>query len=423
MKRPLQILLPPTSNNRNNSINIGSRHCHYNNTSTLCFGDTRKRYEQNNHVGTKHFSTENKSFPFPTKPIPIEEISHDVDDGDDDDNNDSNDTTLNDKKMIENAQQRLSIALKPYHDHQQPVLIRNFYNNNNNNNSNNNSNTGKNENATTSTIPCRALEHWSNLDYLQNTIGANTLCFVEIGGSYNNKNNNNNNNQNNNNDANDATSSSSRPEIPFGGYVSYIELFHEKYGRYENDSKQVPNMDEMVYMAQNDISTLSSSSSSTTSSSCIKEDFIIPQLCHDKDENVVVGHGSMYNSMFWFGPKHSVSPMHYDPMDNLLMQFVGRKQIVLFPKDDAYVEAAKQSREGNVKSSSSWHYAGTNGQQYNTSPIDIMQPDLDEYPNFDKCPVGMVSLIHPGDILYIPSRWWHHVTSLDTAMSVNIWWR
>jgi ribosomal protein L16 Arg81 hydroxylase len=30
--------------------------------------------------------------------------------------------------------------------------------------------------------------------------------------------------------------------------------------------------------------------------------------------------------------------------------------------------------------------------------------------------------VEPGDALYIPSRWWHQVRSLDLSVSFNIWW-
>ena len=224
---------------------------------------------------------------YTTKPIPIETLFHDSEES-------SNDKSL---IQIEKAQLKLSKAIKSYHDEQKPVLIRNFYNNNSSNNNK-------------TIIQCRALQKWTNLEYLENTIGANTLCYVEIGGSYNNIKN----------------KDSSRPEIPFGEYISYIELFHEQYND-DTASGTIPKNDEIVYMAQNDIDSLRpilSNSSSTT----IKDDFIIPQLCHDATHNV--GNGQMYSSMFWFGPKYCVSPLHFDPLDNILMQFVGRKKVILF---------------------------------------------------------------------------------------------
>jgi hypothetical protein len=33
------------------------------------------------------------------------------------------------------------------------------------------------------------------------------------------------------------------------------------------------------------------------------------------------------------------------------------------------------------------------------------------------------AIIEPGDVLFIPAFWWHHVTSIDVAISINYWWR
>ncbi len=36
--------------------------------------------------------------------------------------------------------------------------------------------------------------------------------------------------------------------------------------------------------------------------------------------------------MFWFGPSGCIPPLNYDPLDStLLIQFVGRKQVILLP--------------------------------------------------------------------------------------------
>jgi hypothetical protein len=31
-------------------------------------------------------------------------------------------------------------------------------------------------------------------------------------------------------------------------------------------------------------------------------------------------------------------------------------------------------------------------------------------------------VLGPGDAMYLPSRWWHQVRSLDLSLSVNFWW-
>lgn len=315
--------------------------------------------------------------------------------------------SMSELSSIDNANQcpyqiQLSNTLRPFHSTQNPVLIRNFTPNFNSAHKKHPYQESENDNYN----HCYAITKWKDLNYLESLIGYDTKCFVEMGKSYN--------------------SSMGRPEIPFGDYLSYVRLFHEQFGSREsdNDDEILHSEDTViVYMAQNEISTLIPYHEQQQKQNSIKDDFTIPQLCHDPTHNV--GHGQMYNSMFWFGPRTCVSPLHYDPLDNLLMQFVGRKRVYLFPNDDDCNDDYKDQKFDRDRLDT-WHYAGLNGEQYNTSPIDILKDRseiIEKYPMFENAPTAIECVIYPGDLLYIPKRWWHHVTSLDTAISVNVWWR
>ena len=79
----------------------------------------------------------------------------------------------------------------------------------------------------------------------------------------------------------------------------------------------------------------------------------------------------------WVGPKASFTPPHYDPVDNVVAQLLGRKRWRLWrPRRDADA------------------------------------PDGD--PDFD-------FVLAPGALLFVPKAWWHAVTSLDPAVSVSVW--
>jgi hypothetical protein len=59
------------------------------------------------------------------------------------------------------------------------------------------------------------------------------------------------------------------------------------------------------------------------------------------------------------------------------------------------------------------------------SLVDFAAPDLERFPRFaDALRNASVAELEPGDALFIPSLWWHHVEALDAFnVLVNYWWR
>ena len=55
---------------------------------------------------------------------------------------------------------------------------------------------------------------------------------------------------------------------------------------------------------------------------------------------------------------------------------------------------------------------------HNTSTVDIERPTA-AYAAlaYWEC------VLEPGEMLYIPPRWWHYVRALDASASVSFWWR
>lgn len=58
---------------------------------------------------------------------------------------------------------------------------------------------------------------------------------------------------------------------------------------------------------------------------------------------------------------------------------------------------------------------------FNTSQIDPVNPNLEKFPEFAKTTI-FKCLLRPTEILYIPQKWWHHVTALEKSFSVSFWW-
>ncbi|XP_072399897.1 lysine-specific demethylase 8 isoform X1 [Diabrotica undecimpunctata] len=131
----------------------------------------------------------------------------------------------------------------------------------------------------------------------------------------------------------------------------------------------------------------------------LKDDICIPEYCgmsvNDADPDINA----------WFGPKGTVSPLHTDPSNNLLAQVYGTKQVILFaPSDTQYLYPHEEKLLNN------------------TAQVNPVQPDLEEHPQFTKATM-FKCLLEPGEMLFIPEKWWHHVTALDKSFSVSFWWK
>lgn len=130
----------------------------------------------------------------------------------------------------------------------------------------------------------------------------------------------------------------------------------------------------------------------------LSNDISQPEYCcfSDSDETVDVN--------AWYGPKGTVSPLHHDPKKNLLAQVVGQKIIYLFsPLDSEYLYPHQEELLNN------------------TAKVDPRKPDLDVYPKYSKA-TPMFCVLKPGQLLYIPPKWWHFVESLSVSFSVSFWW-
>ena len=111
----------------------------------------------------------------------------------------------------------------------------------------------------------------------------------------------------------------------------------------------------------------------------------------------------------WIDPKGTVTGLHRDFMDNIFIQLRGRKHFYLMaPNQSDLLYQSKKYDPG-----------------INCSLVDLENYDPDTYPLFEYAVVFEAN-INPGDLLFIPKGWWHHVKSLDNSISINIfgstWW-
>jgi len=111
----------------------------------------------------------------------------------------------------------------------------------------------------------------------------------------------------------------------------------------------------------------------------------------------------------WIG-NHAVTQTHFDINYNLVCMVAGRKRFVLFPP-----EQTKNLYMGPLEATISG---------VPTSMASLEKPDFDAHPRFrEALAAASVAELEPGDALYIPYMWWHHVSSTDDLnVQVNYWW-
>jgi len=107
----------------------------------------------------------------------------------------------------------------------------------------------------------------------------------------------------------------------------------------------------------------------------------------------------------WLGAAGTYSGLHRDGTDNLYVQVWGRKRFLLASPDQwrcfyTWSTDLKGGLEG--------------------CDVDPENPDLKKFPLFAQAHIVKVDL-GPGDMLYLPEGWFHHVRSLELSLSINFW--
>lgn len=133
------------------------------------------------------------------------------------------------------------------------------------------------------------------------------------------------------------------------------------------------------------------------------EAIVRPPYCPtDRDTQILV----------WVGPAGTCLDFHKDnhtPLDgnqNLLAQLMGSKRIVLAsPAEDARMYPEPQQPN-----------------DYLRSGVKLDRWKRDEQPLFADVTLHE-TVVHAGEVLFIPAHWWHYVRSLETSMTVTFWWR
>jgi hypothetical protein len=115
----------------------------------------------------------------------------------------------------------------------------------------------------------------------------------------------------------------------------------------------------------------------------------------------------MYFDHAWIGPSDTVQTFHQDNHNdsfingNLFMQFGGSKYIAMAPPDVTSFFLGYPLINGYPRHSS-------------VSPFDEKLRAA--------CPEIIHGVLHEGDVVYIPPRYWHFFKSVSPSISISRWW-
>jgi hypothetical protein len=126
-------------------------------------------------------------------------------------------------------------------------------------------------------------------------------------------------------------------------------------------------------------------------------------------ENVLPLLGPEVRPRIWLGNRVT-TPAHFDQSSNIACVVAGRRRFTLFPPaqvDNLYIGPLD--------------FAPT---PTPISLVDFRAPDFARFPRFrEALAQARAAELEPGDAIYIPPLWWHHVESLAPLnILVNYWW-
>ncbi len=140
-------------------------------------------------------------------------------------------------------------------------------------------------------------------------------------------------------------------------------------------------------------------------------DIFLPGLRNDND--VVLNHDMFRRNpplaSIWIGNR-TTATAHYDMSHNMAVCVAGRRRFTLFPPEQVenlYPGPLEPTPGGQV-----------------VSMVDFANPEYDLYPRFREAEkAGQVADLEPGDLLFYPALWWHHVEALESFnILINYWW-
>lgn len=130
----------------------------------------------------------------------------------------------------------------------------------------------------------------------------------------------------------------------------------------------------------------------------------------EKDNNLPLLAGRPAEARIWLGNETTVAA-HWDSTNNVACVIAGKRRFTLFPPEQVrnlYVGPIDRTISGPP-----------------SSMVDIRCPDFEKFPRYrEALDAAMCVELEPGDAVYIPPLWWHHIEALSPFNTlVNYWWQ
>lgn len=134
-----------------------------------------------------------------------------------------------------------------------------------------------------------------------------------------------------------------------------------------------------------------------------------PQLKSDLRPHTLFARRDVVSSHVWMGPAQARTGLHFDLLDNIAVMLRGRKRFYLAPPgaveqleevSDKYDRWAVLSRISAATLGRHWLQPVEEERQATTPQLYVVD-------------------LEPGDVLYVPSGWWHEVVNLSPSLLLS----
>lgn len=138
-------------------------------------------------------------------------------------------------------------------------------------------------------------------------------------------------------------------------------------------------------------------------------DLYLPGIRADNDLGLDALVPNRAIASIWIGNR-TIASAHHDMSNNVACCIAGRRRFTLFPPEQVanlYLGPLEPTPGGQV-----------------VSMVDFRDPDFARFPGFrDALAHAQVAEMEPGDLLFYPALWWHHVEALAPFnVLINYWW-